>query len=318
MRRGVWRVEGREASAVHGNVVWAPAKSVWNSSMYIGAIVLAPWHFSWSAFAVFLALSYPTLLLGHSLGMHRRLIHRTFDCPKPLERTLVWLGVLVGMAGPFGILRIHDIRDWAQREPGCHDFFAHRRGIWVDALWQLHCTFRFRDPPRFVIESEFARDPWYRFMDVTWPLHQVALGAVLYVLGGLDWVVWGVFVRVAVSVTSHWVVTYFAHNPGPGRWIVRGAGVQASNLPGWGFLTHGECWHNNHHAFPESARLGIDRGQFDPGWVVLRLLQKWRLASNLGIPRCDDLRDDLFEQRDAMRGERACLSRSAESTRTRH
>ena len=78
-------------------------------------------------------------------------------------------------------------------------------------------------------------------------------------LGGLDWVVWGVFVRVAVSVTSHWVVTYFAHNPGPGRWIVRGAGVQASNLPGWGFLTHGECWHNNHHAFPESARLGIDR-----------------------------------------------------------
>jgi hypothetical protein len=99
MRRDVWRVEGREASAVHGNVVWAPAKSVWNSSMYIGAIALAPWHFSWSAFAVFLALSYPTLLLGHSLGMNRRLIHRTFDCPKPLERILVWLGVLVGMAG---------------------------------------------------------------------------------------------------------------------------------------------------------------------------------------------------------------------------
>jgi hypothetical protein len=36
---------------------------------------------------------------------------------KVLERFLVWLGVLVGMAGPFGILRIHDIRDWAQREP---------------------------------------------------------------------------------------------------------------------------------------------------------------------------------------------------------
>jgi fatty-acid desaturase len=88
-------------------------------------------------------------------------------------------------------------------------------------------------------------------------------------------------VRVAVSVTSHWVVTYFAHNPGPGRWMVLGAGVQASNLPGWGFLTHGECWHNNHHAFPESARLGVDQGQLDPGWIALRLLEQCGLASNL-------------------------------------
>ena len=128
-------------------------------------------------------LSCPTLLLGHSLGMHRRLIHRTFECPKPVERTLVWLGVLVGMAGPLGIFWIHDIRD-CDREPECHDFFAHRRNIWVDALWQLHCSFRFRIPPRFVIEPELARDPWYRFMDMT--LHQFVLGAVLYAIGGLD------------------------------------------------------------------------------------------------------------------------------------
>src|SRR5580698_153028 len=87
------------------------------------AVVLAPSHFSWSGLAVFSALSYPTLLLGHSIGMHRRLIHRTFECPKAFERLLVWLGVLVGMVGPFGILRIHDIRDWAQRESKCHDFF---------------------------------------------------------------------------------------------------------------------------------------------------------------------------------------------------
>ena len=296
MRTEVWRIDARGANAIDGSVVWAPAKSIWNLGMYAGTIALAPWHFSWGAFAIFLALSYPTLLLGHSLGMHRRLIHKTFDCPKPLERMLVWLGVLVGLAGPYGILRIHDIRDWAQREPQCHDFFAHRRGIWLDALWQLNCTFRFRKPPRFIIESEFADDPWYRFLESTWPLHQFALGALLYALGGVDWVVWGIFVRVAVSVTSHWVVTYFAHNPGPGRWIVRGAGVQASNLRGWGLLTHGECWHNNHHAFPESARLGIERGQLDPGWLVLRLLEKCRLASNLGVPRLESLRDDLCEQ----------------------
>jgi fatty-acid desaturase len=300
MRRNVWRIDGRGANAVRGCVVWAPRKSLWNSGVFILAIGLAPIYCSWSAVAVFLAVSYVTLLFGHSLGMHRRLIHKTYDCPKSLERFLVWLGVLVGMAGPFGILRIHDTRDWAQREPEGHEFFAHRRGLLKDAFWQLHCAFQFENPPRFTIEPEFIQDRWYQFMEATWPVHQVLLGAVLYLLGGFDWVVWGVFVRIAVSVTSHWVVTYFAHNPGPGRWEVPGAAVQASNLPGWGFVTHGECWHNNHHAFPESARMGLAPGEWDTGWLVLLMLRKARLVSRLGEPRtlnlCEDLEDLEFRQ----------------------
>ena len=296
MRKGVWRIDGEGANAVEGQVVWAPMKSLWNTCMLFLAIILAPTHFSRSALILFLILSYITLLVGHSIGMHRRLIHKTFECPKTFERFLVWLGVLVGMAGPFGILRIHDTRDWAQREPECHDFFAHRRGLWVDAFWQLHSSFEFRHPPKFVIEPEFANDPWYRFMDATWPLHQGALAIVLYAIGGIDWVVWGVFVRVSVSVASHWIVTYFVHNPGPGRWLVPGAAVQASNLAGWGLLTHGECWHNNHHAFPESARMGLEMGELDPGWCVLRVFERLGWVRNLGVPRSVDRRDDLEER----------------------
>jgi fatty-acid desaturase len=294
MRQGVWRIDGPDASADQGTVVWAPFKSAWNSAACIAAIVLGPYYFSWSAFLVFLGLSYVTLLLGHSLGMHRRLIHRSFDCPKNVERFLVWLGVLVGMAGPLGILRIHDIRDWAQREPSCHDFFAHRRGLWIDALWQMHCRFEFVRPPIFTVEPEFANDPWYRFMEYTWPLHQLAVGALLYLLGGASWVVWGVAVRIAVSVTSHWVVTYFAHNPGPGRWWVKNAAVQATNLKGLGILTHGECWHNNHHAFPESARIGVEQSELDPGWIVLVFMQGLGLVTRIGSPRNLDAREDLI------------------------
>ena len=293
MRKPVWRIDATGANTDEGDVVWAPFKSLWNTSMYLSAIFLAPFYFTWSAFVLFLVLSYVTLLLGHSIGMHRRLIHRSYECSKPLERFLVWLGVLVGMAGPFGILRIHDIRDWAQREPTCHDFFAHRRGLWVDAFWQLHCTFRFKKPPRFTVEDEFASDPWYRFMEITWPLHQVVLAIIFYFIGGISWVVWGIAVRVAVGVTSHWVVTYFAHNPGPGRWLVKDAAVQASNLEKWSFLTHGECWHNNHHAFPESAKMGIEPGQFDTGWEVLKVMEKLGLARNLGVPREIHSRNDL-------------------------
>ncbi len=293
MRKTVWRIDATGANAVHGRVVWAPFKSIWNTAMVCAAVVLAPMYFSWGGVAVFLLLSYVTLLIGHSVGMHRRLIHRSFECSKALERFLVWIGVLVGMAGPFGILKIHDVRDWAQRQSACHEFFAHTRGVWVNSLWQLHCRFEFDAAPKFSVEAEFANDPWYRWMELTWPLHQVLLAAVLFAFGGWSWVVWGVPVRVAVSVTSHWVVTYFAHNPGSRRWLVRDAAVQAANLRGWAFLTHGECWHNNHHAFPESARMGLESGQFDPGWLVVQLLAKAGWVSHIGLPRCESKREDL-------------------------
>jgi len=69
--------------------------------------------------------------------------------------------------------------------------------------------------------------------------------------------------------------------------------VQASNLEGCGFLTHGECWHNNHHAYPESARMGLDAGQLDPGWRALVLLQRCGLVTRISTPRQVDLREDL-------------------------
>src|SRR5688572_1712437 len=273
MRPGVFRVDGTDADATRGRVVFAPAKALWNLSMLAGALILAPVNFSWTGLMVFFALTYVTLLLGHSVGMHRRFIHRSYDCPKWLERLLVWLGTVVGMAGPLGILRIHDLRDWAQREPECHDFFSHRRSLIVDAWWQLTSRFEFARPPRFTIEPEFADDPFYRWLERTWMLQQLPLAALLYLGGGWGWVVWGVMVRVSVSVIGHWVVTYLTHNPGPGRWHVVGAGVQATDLPGYGLVTMGECWHNNHHAFPESARIGLYSGETDPAWAVIRRLR---------------------------------------------
>ena len=97
--------------------------------MLVCALTLGPLHFSWDAFVVFLALSAITLCAGHSVGYHRRLVHRSFKCAKWLERLLVWTGAAVGMGGPLWTIRTHDTRDWAQRQPHCHDFLAHRRGL---------------------------------------------------------------------------------------------------------------------------------------------------------------------------------------------
>src|SRR5262249_52009257 len=108
-------VEATGTGAVVGSVHWKPVKSLWISAMTLGGLA-APFFFTPGALVVFLATTTVTVCLGHSLGMHRRLIHRSYDCPLWLERLFVYLGTLVGMAGPYGMIRQHDIRDWAQRK----------------------------------------------------------------------------------------------------------------------------------------------------------------------------------------------------------
>ena len=105
-------IPAAETSATQGRIVWSPVKSLWLIAHSIGGLAALIWVPGWDGLAVFLILAAATLCAGHSVGMHRLLIHRSFAAPKPLERLLVWLGTLVGIAGPFGMIRAHDMRDW--------------------------------------------------------------------------------------------------------------------------------------------------------------------------------------------------------------
>ncbi len=94
------------------------------------------------AVALFLGSSAVTLCAGHSIGLHRLLIHRSLSAPRWMERVLVLLGTLVGMAGPLGMVRLHDMRDWAQRQAACHDLHAHRAHPLRDARWWVLLALR--------------------------------------------------------------------------------------------------------------------------------------------------------------------------------
>ena len=127
-------------------------------------------------------------------------------------------------------------------------------------------------------------DAFHGFLQRTWMWQQLPWAVLFLAVGGLPWLVWGIFVRVAVSTTGHWFVGYVAHRQGYRGWHNEGAAVQGFNSLLLGALSMGEGWHNNHHTFPRSARLGIRWWEVDLGWGFLTLLRSLGLATDILEP----------------------------------
>jgi stearoyl-CoA desaturase (delta-9 desaturase) len=279
------RVRHRDISDVCDGVVrFSPVKAAWFFVMAAGAAIGGALTASVPAVLLFLVSTAVVLLFGHSLGSHRKLVHDSFQCPRWLEYLLVYLGVQVGLAGPIGLLRQHELRDYAQRLPVCHDYLRHGRSFWRDAWWQLTCELRLAREPRLVLEPRVADDRFYRFLERTWMAQQLPWALLFYAWGGWAFVFWGVCARVTAGVFGHWLVGYFAHNHGEMHRVVDNAAVQGRNVRLTSLLTMGECWHNNHHAFPGSARLGLEKGEWDPGWWALCAFEKLGLAWQIRLP----------------------------------
>ncbi|MEM1295596.1 MAG: acyl-CoA desaturase, partial [Verrucomicrobiota bacterium] len=176
-----------QTNPVAGRVTWSASKSIWFWANALIAIIGGYLTYSWDAAIVSAILTVITLCLGQSVGLHRLLIHRSFECPWPLELILVYLGSLVGLGGPRKAIYLHEIRDWSQRHPNCHPLFIHSSHPLRDCWWQLNCEVRLDHPPELILKQGVDDRPIYRLMDHFWPLLQLPVAGVLFALGGLPW-----------------------------------------------------------------------------------------------------------------------------------
>ncbi|TLX22789.1 DesA family fatty acid desaturase [Thermomonas fusca] len=67
----------------------------------------------------------------------------------------------------------------------------------------------------------------------------------------------------------------------------------ATNLTPWAVWIGGEELHNNHHAFPSSAKFALRRFEFDIGWAAIKLLEKLHLAKVLRVAPSLNLRPNI-------------------------
>ncbi len=129
---------------------------------------------------------------------------------------------------------------------------------------------------------DLGADPYHRWLSRWHFLPMIALAAVLYGLGGLPFVLWGVFLRVVVGLHSTWLVNSATHLWGKRRFVT----TDDSRNNWWvALLSFGEGWHNNHHAHPTSARHGLAWYEVDVNWWGIRTLQLLHLAKNIKLAK---------------------------------
>jgi stearoyl-CoA desaturase (delta-9 desaturase) len=132
--------------------------------------------------------------------------------------------------------------------------------------------------PKFT--KDIAEDPVYRFLDRYFLAIQVVFAVVLYLIGGWQFVLWGIFVRLVLVYHSTWLVNSATHKFGYRTYDV---GDRSTNCWWVALLTYGEGWHNNHHAFQYSARHGLKWYEVDLTWGMIWLLQQLGLATKVKL-----------------------------------
>jgi fatty-acid desaturase len=250
--------------------------------LHLGTLLaLIPATFTWSGVAVAVILCNLTGGVGLSLGYHRMLTHQSLRVPRWLRYTIATLGVLAMEGGPITWVATH------RRHHANSDRFGDphngRRGLrWsqLEWLYQPNEARPTADEMEHLTPDLYG-DPYYRFLERTNLYWQIGLGLTLLLLGGWSWVIWGMFVRVVFTIHITGLVNSVAHNFG---YQTYQTGDQSRNNWWVALLTWGDGWHNNHHAFPASARHGLRWFEVDPTWLAICLLKTLGLAREVRIP----------------------------------
>ncbi|XXF78500.1 acyl-CoA desaturase [Myxococcaceae bacterium GXIMD 01537] len=267
-------MEARARDARWGETKLSGRKVLRWGVLHAGALVGGALCFSWSAVAVAAGLLAVTMCLGVSVGIHRGLIHRAFRASRALERALATLGALAGLGGVLGMGRMHQLRDHHQNQPECPPYFGYGEGFWAAMGYALFFDYHARagEADDKALEPGVREDAYFRLLERVGPWLQVPLGLALWALGGADFVVWGVFVRLALTQDGFWLIHYVSHVEGEQPHALPGRAEQGRNVAWLALPSMGESWHNNHHAYPRSARMGAGWWQPDPGyWVIVAL-----------------------------------------------
>jgi fatty-acid desaturase len=255
---------------------------------HIGAVT-AFFFFSWPAFFTALILYWITLSLGIGMGYHRLLTHRSYQPVKWIEYFLAICGTLALEGGPISWVATHRI----------HHRFSDKAGDphtpsdgkwWSHIIWMVVGDATHADTTRCShYAPDLCKDRFMVWLSKYNYVPLVILAIVLFLCGGLSFLLLGVFFRVTMGLHATWMVNSLTH-----FWGGRRFATSDSSRNNWfvALLSFGEGWHNNHHAHPTSARHGLAWYEFDLTWMTIRLLQTLGLARSVRVAKIQTAQRD--------------------------
>ena len=234
----------------------------------------------WPAVLTALVLYWVSLSFGIGIGYHRLLTHRSFQTPKWFEYCLVICGTLALEGGPIAWVATHRIHHQHSDQPGDPHSPADGKW-WSHIIWMLvgdsshGQTSEWRQfAPDLCADRVLVWISRYNYL----PL--LILSVALAALGGWSYLLWGVFFRVTLGHHATWMVNSLTHLRGKRRFETRD---NSRNNFLVALLSFGEGWHNNHHRYPTSARLGLAWYEVDVSWLAIRLMQAVGLAKAVRV-----------------------------------
>ena len=258
------------------------------------------WAFTWVELSVMLGMYFATGF-GVTIGYHRLFTHRSFDTIRPIKFLFGVLGSM-SVQGPLlkwvAIHRRHHQHSDGPEDPHSPTHFGGGvRGV-LTGFWHAHAGWMFTADPEDLYDyvRDLSSDRLIRTTSDLFPLW-VFLGLVIpTVLGGvlsMSWtgawfgLLWGGPVRIFLVHHATFSINSICHLWGGRRFDIHD---QSCNNVICGVLALGEGWHNNHHAFPTSARHGLAWWELDLSYIVIRLMNMTGLAWQVRVPAMDAIR----------------------------
>jgi stearoyl-CoA desaturase (delta-9 desaturase) len=247
--------------------------------IHIGAIG-ALFVFSWKALALTVFFYWIATGLGISMGYHRLHTHRSYKVPLWLEYFFALCGTMTLEGGPIFWVAVHRVHHQNSDLPG--DPHSPRDGaFWSHIGWILfgetnHNNTRMMSK----YAPDLAKHRFYVWLnDYHW-VPVTVLAIAILAIGGWRMVLWTMFFRIVFGLHATWLVNSATHMWGARRFATR----DDSRNNWWvALISFGEGWHNNHHAHPTSARHGLAWYEFDPSWILIKVLKRFGVAHAIHV-----------------------------------
>jgi stearoyl-CoA desaturase (delta-9 desaturase) len=272
------------------------------------AACVLPFYFHSASSIAGFAILYAITGLGLTMGYHRMFAHRAFQTPRWLEHVIAMCGYLAIQRGPIFWVAMHRMHHRFSDIPGrdphtpregmLHVHFGwiqrRRRDVWTREIYQKWAPDLIHDRLYLFLDNE--RNDYLTYALVL--VGSFALGGIIGSKGGsqFDWynaacfLAWvGLLTRVAV-LHAFGFINSICHIIGTRPFETRGEDNSVNNLV-VALLIFGEGWHNNHHAYPKSARHGLRWYQWDPSWYGIWLLRAMGLARKVYLPTREAIRN---------------------------